>query len=291
MTNNIQYVPKKIWFLWLQGLDNAPLIVQKCLISWKTNNPDWQINFLDENNLSDYLDFDLLDGKLTRLGKAQFSDLIRLKLLRKYGGVWVDSTCFCMRPLSEWLDDYLTSGFFAFCDPGPDRLMSNWFLAATPNHPLITKLYDRLFNYFTTNEYRNVNKTRYMRVLKKILSRNTKVTKYWFHPLFTKVLKLYPYYVFHYIFTELVSNDPECKSLWQQTPKLKANNAHKILKIMHQPLSPEIKRDIDCQAEFLYKLNWKIYQSQSVRNNSIIHYLFNSMSSPVERNLYEETAN
>lgn len=269
-------IPNVIWCLWFQGFDKAPFIVQKCLETWQKNNPTWQVNLLNENNLNDYLDFNLCDTRLMRLGKAQLSDLVRLKLLREYGGVWVDSTCFCMQPLDEWLDDCLTSGFFAFCNPGRDRLMSNWFIAATPNHPIITKLYNQLYNYFATNKYRNVNQARYMRLLKRVLSKNTKVTKYWFHPLFTKVLKLYPYYIFHYIFTELVNNDAECKKLWQSTPKLNADNPHKIVKTIHYPLTPEIKRDIDCKTNFLYKLNWKIYQRQPMQDDSIIYYLFNS---------------
>jgi hypothetical protein len=271
-------IPQIIWFLWFQGFDNAPLIVQKCFETWKENNFGWQVNFLDEDNLNNFIDFDLSDKRLLRLGRTQLSDLVRLKLLYEYGGVWVDSTCFCVQPLDRWLYDYLNSGFFAFCNPGSDRLMSNWFLAAIPNHLIITKLYDKLYSYLTTNKYRNVNQTIYMKVVKKILSRNTNVTKYWFHPLFTKVLRLYPYYIFHYIFTELVYRDSECKRLWQETPKLKADNPHKIGKIMHCPLSAEIKGDIDRKVDFLYKLNWKKYQSQSVQDNSTIWYLLNSIS-------------
>lgn len=38
-------IPKKIWFLWYQGLSEAPLVVKKCYESWKKYNPDWEVIF------------------------------------------------------------------------------------------------------------------------------------------------------------------------------------------------------------------------------------------------------
>jgi mannosyltransferase OCH1-like enzyme len=43
--------------------------------------------------------------------------LARLCLLRTHGGVWVDATVFCRRPLDEWLPEHAASGFFAFANP------------------------------------------------------------------------------------------------------------------------------------------------------------------------------
>ena len=45
---------------------------------------------------------------------AAESDLLRLYLLNKYGGVWVDSTNLCRRPLDDWLPSAARQGFFAF---------------------------------------------------------------------------------------------------------------------------------------------------------------------------------
>ena len=45
---------------------------------------------------------------------AAESDLLRLYLLNKYGGVWVDSTNLCRRPLNDWLPSAASQGFFAF---------------------------------------------------------------------------------------------------------------------------------------------------------------------------------
>src|ERR1700748_2440425 len=102
-------IPKTIWFLWLQGLDNAPLVVQKCYESWLKHNPYWTITFLDETNIRDFVS--LPDVQITR---QSLSDVLRINLLAKYGGIWVDATCYCVKPLDLWIDQYTTQGFFAF---------------------------------------------------------------------------------------------------------------------------------------------------------------------------------
>ena len=45
---------------------------------------------------------------------AAESDILRLYLLKKYGGVWVDATNLCRRPLDAWLPSAACEGFFAF---------------------------------------------------------------------------------------------------------------------------------------------------------------------------------
>jgi hypothetical protein len=123
-------VPKKIWFLWLQGLDGSPAVVRQCRNSWLRMNPTWEFHLLSRDNLGDYTDIDV--GALDHIGMSQVADLVRLDLLQKYGGVWADATCFCIRELDSWLPEYTQSGFFAFEKPGRDRAIASWFLAEEP---------------------------------------------------------------------------------------------------------------------------------------------------------------
>ena len=39
---------KNIFLLWLQGWDKAPWLQKKVLNSWAINNPDWNIELIDE---------------------------------------------------------------------------------------------------------------------------------------------------------------------------------------------------------------------------------------------------
>ena len=46
---------KVVWFIWLQGIKNAPEICKVCLNSWIEKNPNWEVRVIDENNIGSLL--------------------------------------------------------------------------------------------------------------------------------------------------------------------------------------------------------------------------------------------
>ena len=92
-----------IWVLWLQGYEKAPDIVKKCINSIKasTSHP---VKLISANSISDYYDLPeyimkkYADGKISN---AQFSDILRMSFLSKYGGLWVDATIFIPKMIPE----------------------------------------------------------------------------------------------------------------------------------------------------------------------------------------------
>lgn len=103
----------KIWQLWLQGKDNMPSIVQKCTQSVAKYHEN-DIIFLTEENLKDYIELpDYIWEKYKKgiIPYANFSDIIRLYLLAKYGGCWVDSTIYLTNKIPN---DILNAKFFSF---------------------------------------------------------------------------------------------------------------------------------------------------------------------------------
>lgn len=94
-----------IWICWWQGLDNAPEIVKKCVESIKLNAGDHKVIIITEANVENYIKFpDFLkekyfNGKIT---KTHLSDFLRLDLLAKYGGIWLDSTFLCVANLEKY---------------------------------------------------------------------------------------------------------------------------------------------------------------------------------------------
>jgi hypothetical protein len=135
-------LPKIIWMFWHSGLEGAPDVVHRSLTTWQHFNPDHEVRFLTLADAEAVLGVDLeaLFEKLTvDLGWAGKSDLIRVMLLAKFGGIWADATTFCLRPLSDWLhDEVRTNGFFCFRhrNKAVDREMMSWFLASISGHPL-----------------------------------------------------------------------------------------------------------------------------------------------------------
>lgn len=82
-----------IWVFWNTGIDNMPPIVKACHNQLCKNNDNVTLISLD--NYREYVSIDdAILNKVIRgkLGWANFSDILRTKLLRKYGGLWVDAT-------------------------------------------------------------------------------------------------------------------------------------------------------------------------------------------------------
>lgn len=87
-----------IWVCWWQGLEEAPLIVKKCIDSIKKNAGSHEVIVLTEDNYKDYVTIPKwIEDKKEKgiISRTHFSDILRLELLAKYGGIWLDSTFYC----------------------------------------------------------------------------------------------------------------------------------------------------------------------------------------------------
>jgi hypothetical protein len=255
-------MPKIIWIMWLQGLAVAPKLVKQCVHSWQRHNPNWKIIFLDEQNLKEYVKTDDIVGRNRETITVQaLTDIIRINLLAQFGGVWVDATCFCCRPMDEWIEKHLTTGFFAFDQPGKDRLISSWFLASKKNCHL-TAEYCRATNaYWRENHFpfqKNFWRKKTIKWAGKILERNARLAGLWVHPLTIKLLRVHPYHWFHYTFYRVVTTDERSGELWRQTPKISADIPHRLQSAgFLKPVSIENKASIDGRKDPLYKLSWR----------------------------------
>ena len=253
---------RTVWILWTQGFDNAPDVVKLCLKSWQQNNPGWEIRALDEAALNSLIDEPLL----TAMGRPDItpqvhSNIARLCLLHRYGGVWADSTLFCAEPLDAWFEPYVAEGFFAFRNPGRDRLMANWFLAANPDNVILDKLYQSYIDLFSDNQFADPKgrQTRFFRrVFSRLYSRNTKATVGWFGVPRT-VFKIFPYLMFHYTFNRNVYTDPEVERVWSRVRAFPAAEPRRLTKLAKDPNNAATAVDlIDQGSSPLYKLNWRI---------------------------------
>lgn len=262
-------LPKKIYFLWLQGMDNAPLVVKKCYESWIKHNPGWEMVFFDEHNIAEHIDLPEWD-----IPKYVVSELLRINLLAKYGGVWVDATCFCVRPLDEWLYDYMDAGFFAFDRPGHDRMISSWFLASN-KYNYITLAYQKAMTKFWAENtgIRLIEQTKWKFIYKHLEKRNPQI---WFSTLFTKILKIHPYFWFHYLFQHVYLKDAGYRELWDSVPKFSADIPHRVLFAgLSNPLTEQLKSEIDQKSTPIYKLTWKYDFEAGNQPGTVLDYLLN----------------
>lgn len=134
-------VPKgmsnKLWICWWQGLEHAPKIVQTCVESVRRHACGREVVVITEANVSNYVQFpDWIMEKVRKgiMSRTNLSDLLRLSLLAKYGGLWLDATFFCCGDLTgavyeaplfsikrpDYLHGSIASGYFAGYSLGCD---------------------------------------------------------------------------------------------------------------------------------------------------------------------------
>ena len=121
-----------IWLLWFQGWHSCPRLVKDVRTSWYFHNSadGWRIVELDSLTIGKYVG---LSDCERGLNLAAQSDLVRLRLLSRYGGVWADATMLCMRPLDDWIEDALPStgcGFWMYHGRDRARGPASWFMVS-----------------------------------------------------------------------------------------------------------------------------------------------------------------
>lgn len=151
-SNDSPVLPKIIWMYWHSGFDNAPEVTQLAVQSWQKMNPDYEVRLLNNVNIAEYVDADFdmaFRNTSVRCLLPIKADILRLYLLSRYGGVWVDATTFCMTPLNDWLPQALAPcGIFNFKQKNnPTRPIEVWFIAVPAGSPVINDILTQYLEY------------------------------------------------------------------------------------------------------------------------------------------------
>ncbi|WP_049945681.1 capsular polysaccharide synthesis protein [Butyrivibrio sp. LC3010] len=148
-----------VWVMWLQGISDAPDIVKKCIESQKRAMPQKQFIIIDENNIDNYIslpNYIIQKRKAGVITNAMFSDLVRLELLNKYGGYWIDATVFMTDGELVKEIDNLPLFMFSFYYFGfnPEIMEYNsWFMHSTSNNNLLCLLQQLMYEYWKDHNY------------------------------------------------------------------------------------------------------------------------------------------
>ena len=94
----------KIWVMWWQGEDNAPELVKMCIESMRRNSNGAEVVVIDKNNFQRYADipsYIIEKHEKGYISFAQLSDIMRIYLISKHGGLWLDSTIYVSSPIPQ----------------------------------------------------------------------------------------------------------------------------------------------------------------------------------------------
>jgi hypothetical protein len=225
--------PPRVFFYWAQGVDHAPPVVQLCRDALLQHDAGDQVLLLDRAAAADLVS---LPGWLERRvdREAHRSDILRLELLWRYGGIWLDATCLTRESLIARLPDLIGSGFFAFA-VRPTRY-ANWFLASRPGDPLVGLLLEAHLLYWEQHR--------------------------------TAV----DYYVSHALFEALVVADPAFRAAWEASPRLAADAPHALQRRLADRYDAAGFQDL-LEGCFVHKLTHKLDPRLLARPTMAAHLL------------------
>ncbi|CAJ2505363.1 Uu.00g127570.m01.CDS01 [Anthostomella pinea] len=152
---------KNVWAFWHSGYTQMTPWVQRNIINWvRRLGPDWTVHLLDrvpgsETNVSHFVESSFfpdafnnntMDGP--HVGPHS-GDLVRLPLIWKYGGIWMDAGSFlfrhvddiCWKQIEDPESPYEMSGFVIEMRPGVNCML-NGFIAAKRGNPFIKRWHD-----------------------------------------------------------------------------------------------------------------------------------------------------
>ena len=147
-----------VWILWLQGIENAPPIVQACVDSVKKHMTGKEIVILTEDSIPSYVNFPnhiIEKRKQGKITNAHFSDLVRVYLLCDRGGIWCDATVLCTETPPAFMTD---NPLFVFKSMDLTRLdynptiCSSWYISAWSNQRILLLTRKLLSEYWKTED-------------------------------------------------------------------------------------------------------------------------------------------
>ncbi len=127
-------IPKFIWTYWHDG--NIPITVRKCIATWKKHNPEYEITILNNNKVKKLCGIDLNELNIQKDFHARYADFARILVIRKFGGIWIDSSIICTQNFN-WLHTIqrkTNSDIICYYAPMTTDMnypiLENWFFAA-----------------------------------------------------------------------------------------------------------------------------------------------------------------
>ena len=136
-------IPKIIWTYWQQA--PVPPFIQACLDNWRRFAPDHQVRMLDRSTVADWLP--TLRADFDELPAYRQSDWLRVQLLARHGGVWMDASMLLSRDLG-WLHatrharaaDYVGFYIDRYTNQPKLPIVENWLMASVAGGRFVTAL-------------------------------------------------------------------------------------------------------------------------------------------------------
>ncbi|MBX2973471.1 MAG: hypothetical protein KF797_10235 [Flavobacteriales bacterium] len=140
-------IPKVLHYIWIGGAPLPPAF-QANIDQWQRLMPDYRIMRWDEGNY-DMCGHQWVRKRYAEKGYAFASDYMRLDILHRHGGIYLDTDTEIKKRLDPFLGEHLMVPFEFDCH------LSTGVIAARKGHPFLLEwmsLYDRLDHARVSND-------------------------------------------------------------------------------------------------------------------------------------------
>lgn len=155
----VNAIPKIIWTYWHE--DPLPEFIKKCIDTWREKNRGFDVIVLNEKNLAYYLgnrDYTYIKNWKFNNSHQKMSDLVRLSILSKYGGVWMDASIVCYESVETVIPNSHKCTVYSIPELSVEPLIESWFIACNRMNRFIREWRDEFFRverYDSPYEYAN----------------------------------------------------------------------------------------------------------------------------------------
>lgn len=198
---------------------------------------------LDKKTIFDWIslpDYIMKKWENGQISAAHFSDICRIELLYRYGGVWMDATDYIT---SDIPDEIMKSEFFMYLVGNVGysySFIQNCFIRTKKGNPLLGIWRDAIHNY-------------------------------WRH-----MYKTIDYFVHHLLFRLVVHENEEARLLFDKMPKLNQDDTHTLwYKYRDMAFDEVIFTDLK-QKSFLHKTAYKDSSATTPAPHSFAAHIINS---------------
>lgn len=136
-------LPKVVWTHW--DSENPPEEVKKTVDRMRRMLPDWKVNFITSEAYLNSINQEEIPPGFGTLRVEHQADWIRLKLLKTYGGCWIDSGIILNQSINHLYRDCVSNraDLLVFKILGTQTnpkypVAENWFIMAPPGSPIVT---------------------------------------------------------------------------------------------------------------------------------------------------------
>ncbi|WP_304129940.1 capsular polysaccharide synthesis protein [Phocaeicola plebeius] len=143
-----------IWVCWWQGKELMPEVTKICYETISKHSCHHPVILIDKTNFQNYVDIPgciLEKVKNGHITITHLSDIIRLCLLSKYGGIWIDSTIYLNQDIDAFIP--IETPFYSYKHFPQDYNIvrgkwSGYFIASGKNNFLISFIKEMIIEFY-----------------------------------------------------------------------------------------------------------------------------------------------